>query len=91
MRLEPASPEAWRRLGEYYAVNLDDPARAVPVLQGAVFLDPASQLNRSAYLVALRAARPQPKRDRIAADAQRARARRAAARARSAGGDRRAR
>ena len=23
VRLEPASPEAWRRLGEYYAINLD--------------------------------------------------------------------
>ena len=55
VRLEPASPEAWRRLGEYYAINLDAPARAVPVLQGALYLDPASAVNRSAYLVALRA------------------------------------
>ena len=79
MRLEPASPEAWRRLGEYYAVNLDDPARAVPVLQGALFLDPASQLNRSAYLVALRA-RTTAEMERVAAE-RAARARRAARRA----------
>ena len=84
MRLEPASPEAWRRLGDYYAVNLDDPARAVPVLQGAIFLDPASQLNRSAYLVALRA-RTAAEADRIAAE-RRARARRAAARAKARAG-----
>ena len=76
VRLEPASPEAWRRLGEYYAVNLDNPARAVPVLQGALYLDPASPLNRSAYLVALRA--------RNAAAAERAAAERAARRRRAA-------
>ncbi len=72
VRLEPASPEAWRRLGEYYAINLDDPARAVPVLQGALYLDPASQLSRSSYLVALRA--------RAAAEAARQAAARAARR-----------
>jgi hypothetical protein len=82
VRLEPASPEAWRRLGEYYAVNLDDPRRALPVLRGALYLDPSSPLNRSAYLVALRA--------RTAAEAERvatqraARARRAARRAQQA-------
>ena len=80
VRQEPASPEAWRRLGEYYSVDLDQPARAVPILRGAVYLDPASPLNRSALLVALRA--------RNAAIAERAaaikaqRARRAARRAR---------
>ena len=76
VRLEPASPEAWRRLGEYYAVNLDEPGRAVPVLQGALYLDPASPLNRSAYLVALRA--------RNAAVAEREAAERAARRRRAA-------
>ena len=79
VRLEPASPEGWRRLGEYYAINLDSPARAVPVLQGALYLDPASPLNRSAYLVALRA-RNAAVAERQAA-ARRARARRAARRA----------
>ncbi len=76
VRLEPASPEAWRRLGEYYAVNLDDPARAIPILQGALYLDPASALNRSAYLVALRA--------RMAAEAERDAAERAARKRRAA-------
>ncbi len=76
VRLEPASPETWRRLGDYYAIDLDEPARAVPIFQGALYLDPASALNRSAYLVALRA--------RDAADAERATAERAARKRRAA-------
>jgi hypothetical protein len=48
----------------------------VPILEGAVYLDPASPLNRSAYLIALRA--------RSVAEAERAAAERAAARARRA-------
>jgi len=76
VRLEPASPEAWRRLGDYYAFNLDDPARAIPILQGALYLDPASPLSRSAYLVALRA--------RNAAVAEREAAERAARKRRAA-------
>jgi tetratricopeptide (TPR) repeat protein len=55
VRLEPASPETWRRLGDHYVATLDQPARAIPVLRAALFLDPTSSLNRSAYLVALRA------------------------------------
>jgi tetratricopeptide (TPR) repeat protein len=57
VRLEPASPEAWRRLGEYYVGNLNQPARALPVLEAALFLDPTSALNSGAYVVALRARR----------------------------------
>jgi tetratricopeptide (TPR) repeat protein len=56
VQLQPASPEAWRRLGEYYLTELSQPARAVPVLRAAVYLDPFSQLNRNLYVVALRAA-----------------------------------
>ncbi len=55
VRLEPASPEAWRRLGDHYVTTLDQPERAIPVLRAALFLDPTSALNRAAYLVALRA------------------------------------
>ena len=72
VRLEPASPEAWRRLGDYYVGNLDEPARAIPVLRAALFLDPASPLNRGAYLVALRARRLERRR-RGAARAEAAR------------------
>jgi len=56
VRLEPASPEAWRRLGEYYNGTLNEPERAIPVLRAAVYLDPTSALNQSAYVLALRAA-----------------------------------
>ncbi len=69
VRHEPASAEAWRRLGEYYAVNLDQPERAVPILRGAVYLDPVSPFNSSAYLVALRAQAA----DAAAVEARRAR------------------
>ena len=56
VRLEPASPEAWRRLGRVLRRRRStSPARAMPVLRGALFLDPTSALNRAAYLVALRA------------------------------------
>jgi O-Antigen ligase len=77
VRLEAASPEAWRKLGEYYNGSLNQPARAVPVLRAAVYLDPADALSRSAYLLALRAA--QLEREEALA-AQRAQAKRRAAR-----------
>jgi tetratricopeptide (TPR) repeat protein len=55
VRLQPARPEAWRRLGEYYLNRLSQPDRAIPVLRGALFLDPFSNANRAAYVYALRA------------------------------------
>jgi tetratricopeptide (TPR) repeat protein len=82
VRLEPASPEAWRRLGEQYVAVVNEPARAIPVLRAALFLDPTSPLNNSAYLVALRAREL----ERQEADAAaRAEATRRAARRKAAG------
>ena len=47
VQVEPASPEAWRRLGDYYLlVTMSDPDRALPVLRGALFLDPISDAAR---------------------------------------------
>jgi hypothetical protein len=83
VRLEPASPEAWRRLGEYYVGNLDDPARAIPVLRASLFLDPTSSLNRGAYVVALRARSLELEERADAAARRRARARSAEGRARA--------
>jgi hypothetical protein len=80
VRLEPASPEAWRRLGEYYVGSLNQPARAIPILRAAVYLDPTSALNRAAYLLALRATRLE-RQEALAAE--RARATRRAARRKS--------
>lgn len=68
VQIEPANPEAWRRLGSYYLESLSDPARAITALHGALFLDPLSQPARTAFVGALRAqmvqaeaARPKPK------------------------------
>jgi tetratricopeptide (TPR) repeat protein len=55
VQLQPASPEAWQRLGEYYLNSLSQPAKAVPVLRAAIYLDPFSQQSRADYVVALRA------------------------------------
>ena len=53
-----SNPRARRRGGawaSHYVTALDQPARAIPVLRAALFLDPTSALNRASYLVALRA------------------------------------
>jgi tetratricopeptide (TPR) repeat protein len=55
VRVEPASPEAWRRLGDYYLAPLSSPDQALPILRGALFLDPMSTEARDSYLAALRA------------------------------------
>jgi tetratricopeptide (TPR) repeat protein len=55
VRLEPSSPEAWRRLGEYYVTAFSDPQRALPVLRAALFLDPLSSETRTLFVGALRA------------------------------------
>jgi hypothetical protein len=52
---EPANPEAWRRLGDYYLAGLSDPRGALPVLRGALFLDPLSNDARASFVSALRA------------------------------------
>ena len=82
VRLEPASPEAWRRLGEFYMGSLDQSLRALPVLRAALYLDPTSALNRGAYVLALRARSLELQEERAAARAQ---ARRRAARRAAAG------
>lgn len=70
VQVEPANPEAWRRLGSYYLESLSDPARAITALHGALFLDPLSQPARVSFVAALRAqmvlqqaqaAQPEPK------------------------------
>ncbi|MEX0992875.1 MAG: hypothetical protein WDZ37_02660 [Solirubrobacterales bacterium] len=52
---EPANPATWQRLGEYYLGPLNQPERAIPVLRGAVYLDPYSPATHGALLLALRA------------------------------------
>jgi tetratricopeptide (TPR) repeat protein len=55
VRVEPANSEAWRRLGDYYLAPLSDPDRALPILRGALYLDPMSTEAQNSYLAALRA------------------------------------
>jgi tetratricopeptide (TPR) repeat protein len=55
VQVDPAQAEAWRRLGEYYLNDLSQPEAAIPVLRGAIYLDPFSQQGRNDYVVALRA------------------------------------
>jgi tetratricopeptide (TPR) repeat protein len=57
VRLQPASPEAWRRLGDHYLLSAGDHERALPVLRAALFLDPLSRSGRASFLAALRAER----------------------------------
>jgi tetratricopeptide (TPR) repeat protein len=55
VQVEPANPEAWQRLGDYYLAPLSQPDQALPILRGALFLDPLSADTRTSYLAALRA------------------------------------
>jgi tetratricopeptide (TPR) repeat protein len=55
VQIEPANPEAWTRLGDYYLAPLSSPDQALPILRGALFLDPMSTEARDSYLAALRA------------------------------------
>ena len=55
IQLQPASAEAWRRLGDHYLITLGNHQRALPVLRAALFLDPLSRSARTSFLAALRA------------------------------------
>jgi tetratricopeptide (TPR) repeat protein len=65
VRVEPASPEAWRRLGEHYVIY-SQPESALPVLRASLYLDPLSNEGRAAYVAALRAQQPQRRERRTA-------------------------
>jgi tetratricopeptide (TPR) repeat protein len=55
IRLEPASAEAWRRLGRLRLDALDDPQGALRAFQAAYYLDPKSPESTSDVLEASRA------------------------------------
>ena len=57
VQVEPANPEAWRRLGSYYLQRMSEPARAIGALHAALFLDPLSEPARTDFVAALRAQR----------------------------------
>jgi tetratricopeptide (TPR) repeat protein len=74
VQVQPASPEAWRRLGEYQLNDLSRSAEALPILRAAIYLDPLSQESRNAYLQAIRAQQAQQAQRAAAAAQRRARA-----------------
>ena len=78
MRLQPASSEAWRRLGEYYLNRLSQPDRGDPGAARRALPRPVLEQNRADYVYALRASQVQ--RAEQAAREKRARRRAAAAR-----------
>ncbi|HEY6691868.1 MAG TPA: O-antigen ligase family protein [Solirubrobacteraceae bacterium] len=55
VRLQPASPEAWRRLGELRLDALNDPKGALSAFQAAYYLDPKNPASTSDILAASRA------------------------------------
>jgi hypothetical protein len=55
VQLQPASPEAWQRLGDHYLTTLGDPNRALPILRASLYLDPVSATGRASFIAALRA------------------------------------
>ena len=48
---EPANAEAWRRLGEFRAVDLARPREGLASLRAAYYLDPESQQTKAAFLL----------------------------------------
>jgi tetratricopeptide (TPR) repeat protein len=75
VQVQPASQEAWLRLGEYQLNELSAPERALPILRAAIYLDPLSPQSTTDYIVALRAQRLAEAERAAAAAQRRARAR----------------
>ena len=55
MTLQPASAEAWRRLGRFQLSTLNKPGDAVASFRAAYFLDPRNPASASDFLEASRA------------------------------------
>jgi O-Antigen ligase/Tetratricopeptide repeat len=55
VKVQPANPEAWRRLGRFRLSALQEPALALPAFRAALYLDPQSPYSQSDVLEATRA------------------------------------
>ena len=55
VRIQPASAEAWRRLGRFQLDELNQPGDALASFRAAYFLDPQSPASKSDFLEASRA------------------------------------
>ena len=60
VEIQPASAEAWRRLGRFQLSTLNQPADAVASFRAAYFLDPRNPQSTSDLLEATRAAAQPP-------------------------------
>ena len=56
VRIQPASAEAWRRLGRFQLSTLNQPTEAVNSFRAAYFLDPRNPASTSDFIEASRAA-----------------------------------
>ena len=55
MRLQPANPNTWRRLGQLHLSVLDQPEEAVRDFRAAYYLDPMSPVSAADFIEAQRA------------------------------------
>jgi O-Antigen ligase/Tetratricopeptide repeat len=55
VKVQPASAEAWRRLGRFRLSALGEPRAALPAFRAALYLDPQSPYTQSDVLEALQA------------------------------------
>jgi hypothetical protein len=56
VRLQPANPDAWQRLGDFEFNQMHRPKRALQALSAALYLDPRNTTTIAAYLAVTRAA-----------------------------------
>jgi len=55
VKVQPANPEGWRRLGRFRLSALNEPRLALPAFRAALYLDPQSPYSQSDVLEATRA------------------------------------
>jgi tetratricopeptide (TPR) repeat protein len=57
---QPSNPEAWTRLAEFELYRNNQPAKALEVVEGALYLDPRSAAAQTVFFDALRKSRGEP-------------------------------
>jgi hypothetical protein len=57
---QPSNPEAWTRLAEFELYRNNQPAKALQIIEGALYLDPRSAAAQTVFFDALRKTRGEP-------------------------------
>jgi hypothetical protein len=57
---QPSNPEAWTRLAEFELYRNNQPAKALQIVEGALYLDPRSAAAQTVFFDALRKTRGEP-------------------------------